>query len=171
MEWRNINYISIPSFWGHFLPTFYGILWQALCQCETTWSKPVSSTENWSQLNILITFGTSMISSKNTKIFPWWFEMSMHQWQNVNAQSVPMQRLNEQFINQIQWLIFKILSIHSQDILYVAIISQETVLGLGRDVPGHPAFIIILKWSLTILCERLFSAHTSRNMGSEVQIS
>ena len=86
--------------------------------------------------------------------------MSMHWWQNVDAQSVPMQRLNEQFINQIQWVTFKILSIHSQDILYAAIISWETVLGLGRDIPGHPAFIIISKWwSLTILCGWLFSAH------------
>ena len=72
--------------------------------------------------------------------------MSMHRWQNVDAQSVPMQRLNEQFINQIQRLTFKILSIHSQDILYAAIISRETVLGLGRDVPGCPAFIIISKF-------------------------
>ena len=86
--------------------------------------------------------------------------ISMHWWQKVDTQSVPMQRLNEQFINQIQWLTFKISSIHSQDILYVAVISWETVLGLGRDIPARPAFIIILKWwSLTILCGRLFSAH------------
>ena len=87
---------------------------------------------------------------------------SMRPLQNVDAQSDPMQmlNLNEESSKQIQRLTFKMLSMNSQLILNAAFMSWETVIGLGRDVPSHPAFIIISKWlSLTILWGRLFSAH------------
>jgi hypothetical protein len=69
-------------------------------------------------------------------------------------------RLNKQSIIQIRRLTFKIVSMRSRQHSNVASISCETVIGLGRDVPGHPAFIRMSNWrSLTILCGRLFSAH------------
>ena len=86
--------------------------------------------------------------------------MSTHQLQNVHAQSVPMQRLNKQSIIQIQRLTFKIVSMCSQQHSNVTLILCETVIGLGRDVPGCPAFIRISSWwSLMILCGWLISAH------------
>ena len=93
----------------------------------------------------------------------------MHQWQNVDAQSVPMQRLYEQFINQIQQLTFKILSIPSQDILY----AYPERLSLGWEETFQVAQLYN-NFKMIILDNFMWAiifGTPSRNMGSEVQIS
>jgi hypothetical protein len=65
-----------------------------------------------------------------------------------------------QLLKESNKLTFKIVSIRSRHLSKADLISCETVMGLGRTVPGRPVFISKSNWrSATIFAGWLLSAH------------
>lgn len=95
-----------------------------------------------------------MISSKNIRIWPWWWKWTVHamkaQWFSEVHASVakwtkPACSCCWRWVGNDTWR----WAIHTARSLWMcchhflneALMSQDTIIGLGSKVPGHPAFI------------------------------